>query len=173
MSPACETVASVLSTVTDATEAAYEAAMAAAGSEVSTDGIEDPFALIAKAARGDIDAQRTAADMALHFARCGNDPNPLATLSEGLLLARMAACRGDQADIMRVIYLLSLAGSTCADVQVPEFAGEMLALFEILAERGDENAAMILASSAENETAETIEAAKHFKSRITAAWSFE
>lgn len=133
----------------------------------------DPYAWIAQAATGDIGAHRSTADAILLWVLGKNDPTPLATLREGLVFARMAASRGDTDDITRLIYMLSYAGMICSLDELDGFAAEMLALVAVMAGRGHEGCATLLASVAEHETLETMERAKEIKARILTAWGLE
>jgi hypothetical protein len=133
----------------------------------------DPYLSVAQAAAGDIDAMRGTADAILLWVLGRNDPTPTATLREGLIFARMAASRGETDDIRRLIYLLAYAGMICSLDELSGFAGEMLAMVEIMAERGDEACATLLASVAEHETLETMQGAKEIKARISNAWGLE
>lgn len=77
----------------------------------------NPFALVAAAARGDVEAQRALAHAALlRFYRADGTPMAAehisladwAALIEGLAFARMAASHGDPSDNNRLIAMLSL-----------------------------------------------------------------
>lgn len=133
----------------------------------------DPYARLALAATGDIEAHRGTADAILLWVLGKNDPTPLATLREGLIFARMAASRGDTSDITRLIYMLAYAGMICSAEELNDFAAEMLALVAVMADRGHEGCATLLASVAEHETIETMEGAKDTKARILKAWGLE
>lgn len=174
MSGACEQLVAGLAYFPQATAEAREAV---AGSaliiDLSTEPLEDPFVLLAKSARGEIAAQRTLADIAIMAVMEGRAPDPLSMLLEGLVFARMAASRGEDVDLIRLAHMLGLAGYIAPDPDTTsDLAGEMLALVEILADRGHDNAATLLASMAAGETAVTMETAVELKARISAAWGF-
>ena len=130
------------------------------------DRCDDPFDQLAKAATGNIEAQRLLADEALSrvIEDCGGDP--LTTLSEGLIFARMAASHGDGNDHGRAIVILSLASLFCCEEVATDLAAEAIARLEILADSGDEASAALLATNADKETAETMRLAKEFRTRI-------
>lgn len=131
----------------------------------------DPLALIGRAARGDIAAQREIAEQSLHLALTGRaDVEPVLVLSEGLMLARMAAAQGDGRDAMRVVIMLSLASLLSSGECAADLAGEALARLELLADGENEfreTAAQLVASCAELETPETLEWAQVYRARLT------
>lgn len=130
----------------------------------------DPVVLIARAAKGDIAAQREISDMALHLALSGaENVDPFVTLSEGLMTARMAASQGQAPDEMRVVVMLSLASFWTTGESAADLTGEALARLELLAD-GDnaysEPAAQLLAAYADREPAEHLERAKLYRARL-------
>lgn len=136
-------------------------------------GALDPFARLTRVASGDVQAMRDMADAILLWVLSKNDPTPLATMREGLIMARMAASQGGAGDILRLIYMLAYAGIICPADELDLFAPEMIALVEIMADRGHEDCATLLASVAEHETAETLAGAQEMKARIVKAWGLE
>jgi hypothetical protein len=171
MSLACAQVASTMFYLPEVTNADRDL-LEAASYRADGAALEscDPYALIARAGAGDIASQRQAADMILLWVLGKNDPTPLATLREGLVLARLAASRGDSEDITRLIYMLSYAGMICPAEELNDFAAEMLALVGVMADRGHEPSATLLAAVAEHETPATMAEARDRAKRITTAW---
>ena len=137
--------------------------------------MSDPFVLLAAAARGDSAAQR----MLALFATASvlnleeGDADPLTTISEGLMFARMAAIHGERIDATRLIGMLSLASALAeqrGDIAATDtFAGEAIARVELLAEGGDEDCSSFLAVGVESETAETMAIAQDYRARILAS----
>lgn len=174
MSLACAQVASTLFYLPEMTVANRDLLDAADYGVSGEDHASiDPYSRIARAATGDIEAHRSTADAILLWVLGKHDCTPLATLREGLIFARMAAARGDTTDITRLIYMLSYAGMICSADELDDFAAEMLALVAVMADRGHEGCATLLASVAEHETIETMEGAKDTKARILKAWGLE
>ena len=141
-----------------------------AGVAYSPGGI-DPMGLIGQAARGDIAAQRQLADMAIYLALKGDGCDPIVTLSEGLMMQRLAAAQGNDDDQMATIVMLSLASVLAQGEMARDFASEALARLEMLANGAGEmaeQAAQLLTAVAPHETAETMEIAKDYRDRLLA-----
>jgi hypothetical protein len=110
----------------------------------------DPFELLARASRGELQAQRDLARMAVAAAverdADGNLANdPLICLSEGLVFARLAATRGDIADNGLVLSILALFID--AGGEPGSAAAEGIARMELAAssaQSGSEQAAQML-----------------------------
>jgi len=131
----------------------------------------DPFALMAYAAEGDVRAQRELADMAILLALSGvGEVDPSTTLSEGLVLARLAECHGGIEDAMRVVTMLALASTLAADQAARDLAAEAIARLEIIADGASchaECAAQQLASHAQREQPETMRLAQDYRERLS------
>jgi len=130
----------------------------------------DPFVLLARAAEGETQAQRDLGDMAILMA-LSEDPrvDPISTLQEGLIFARLADRHNEIDDAMRVVSMLALA-STLEGPGGREKAAEAIARLELIA-NGDsrlaEDAAEILANCADDEQAATMQLAQQYRDRLT------
>jgi len=149
-------------------------AMASAGVPFNAAGdARDAFALLADIAHGDLGAMRELASASAYLVLSESDCcDPIVTLSEGLMIARLAACLGDDGDAMQLVAMLSLAAVMARDDAALDLAGEAVARLELLAD-GDgevsEAAAQLLATGADHEAPEVLERAKFYRTRIIAA----
>ena len=127
----------------------------------------NPFRAVADAAIGDIEAQRALADESVRMAREDPDIDPILTLCEGLVVARMAAAHGNSGDRGRVVSMLAVAAELCerdgdndsADI----FIGEAIARMSLLADEGVDLAATGLNRAAEHASTDAMEMAKNFE----------
>lgn len=87
----------------------------------------DPFGKLAAAARGDVEAQRALANAAVDAVMNGSDRDPIVTLSEGLVFARMAATHGHVADEGLCISMLALLVRIAGDDSCPDQIAEATA----------------------------------------------
>jgi hypothetical protein len=91
---------------------------------------ENPFAMVKRAASGDLDAQRMLAGEAAGCLECGD----LEGFYGGLVYARMAAAQGDASDTGRLISLLPLV-ARIADPNDEDYhaslGGQFLALASV------------------------------------------
>lgn len=132
--------------------------------------LSNPFDLMKAAAKGDIDAQRALADHATASVREG-DPDPIGTLREGLVFARLAAAQGDRCDRGRVLSMLGILGAFVSGT--PEELGveaESLALASLFADDGDEIAADGVNHAAAAVSPEVIEMAKLYQTCMKGAY---
>ncbi|MCK9543207.1 MAG: hypothetical protein M0R03_14395 [Novosphingobium sp.] len=131
----------------------------------------DPLALIPRAARGDLAAQREIAEQALYYVLSEGDriDRPV-TLAEGLMFARMAASQtDDERDAMRVVMMLSLASLITVGEASTDYAAECIARLEMVADGATtmaEAAASLLARCAEQEKPETLMIARQYRDRL-------
>lgn len=126
----------------------------------------DPFQYLAAAATGCLEAQRALADSAIRMVLDGGDPDPVTTLSEGLIFARLAAAHGDVSDDERVVGMLTLTAWLCGEGNAAELRGEAMARVAMLADAGDEAAEFQLASDAEQATPEIMALAQLYRGRM-------
>lgn len=135
----------------------------------------DPFERLTRAARGEVQAQRDLARMAVTAAferdESGQFANePLLALSEALVFARMAATTGEAADQGLVLSILALfldAGGDHASA-----TAEGIARVELAADSGgpgSEQAAEILESMVSGERPEVVALARDYLRRIRGA----
>lgn len=132
----------------------------------------DPIALIPRAARGDAEAQFELARMGLYEALAAFQEGPARLLCEGLMFARMAASHGDDEAVMLLITMLSFGATILPEPDARECAAEVVAWLELLADRKGEigeNASRLMVQCAECEPAQTLELAKIYRARMTAA----
>jgi hypothetical protein len=140
----------------------------------------NPFALVAAAAKGDLEAQRALAHAALlQFYDDQGVPLPGesltishgTTLIEGLAFARMAASHGDDNDRNRLVAMLSLGSFLPAECAVPMLA-EMIARASMWGEHnalaGDDLEAVDLALNqfAEESPADAVALAPAYRTLI-------
>lgn len=129
----------------------------------------DAFALLKLAGAGDLAAQLALANRAVQLA-CDPESgcDPYLTIVEGMVFARMAAAQGGM-EANKVC--LTLAGLLChvagSDLCVDHLA-EAIARVELMADAGDEEAALTLSTLAENATPEIMATAQHFRARLSA-----
>ncbi|HKX77156.1 MAG TPA: hypothetical protein VJM34_01410 [Novosphingobium sp.] len=130
----------------------------------------DPMLLLARAAGGDLVAQRNIAAASLQLVLSERpDVDAHVCLSEGLMLARMAATHGDPLDELLAIAMLSWGAMIFTGDAATDLAGEALARMEVLADgthRYAEAGAHLLASYAAQESPETLELAKEYRARL-------
>lgn len=93
---------------------------------------------MAKAARGDLDAQRALARMACNVAATSPALDPEPVLREGLVFARLAAEHGHDGDRGTVISMLALHARTLPEHDRGVVLGEALARYSALVARGVE-----------------------------------
>jgi hypothetical protein len=98
----------------------------------------NPFLEMAKAARGDLDAQRALARMACDVVAARPNLDPESILREGLVFARLAAEHGNDGDHGMVISMLALHARTVPDEEQGVVLGEALARYSALVARGVE-----------------------------------
>ena len=127
----------------------------------------DPFSALHAAATGSIEAQRAIADRAITLAMEDNDRDPVTSLTEGLVFARLAASHGDVSDQGRVISMLAVLSEMVDETSAEELVGEAFARVELAADAGAEGVDAMLPQFAENLTPETIARARDFHARIT------
>ena len=123
----------------------------------------NPFAHLRAAATGDIVAQRALAEEAMRLVVSGSESDPLITVSEGLVFARLAAEHGDISDHGRVIGMLGMADSICGLDAASEFYSEALARIAILADQGVDMADLLLTSCAEDATPKIMALAQQYR----------
>lgn len=130
----------------------------------------NPFRAVADAAIGNIEAQRALAEESVRMAREDPDIDPILTLCEGLVVARMAAAHGNQGDRGRVVAMLTVAADICLhqgdDESADIFVGEALARMSLLADEGLDLAANGLNRAAEHASADAMEMAKNFERQM-------
>lgn len=122
----------------------------------------NPFAHLAAAARGDIEAQRVLAMLAVEGASA-SPGDAESILREGLIFARLAAAQGDTGDEGRVIAMLALLAEVSGD-NAPY--GEAIARYALLDERGIEVPGMTLEMLSDHAPAEVMLQAKCFHQLI-------
>jgi hypothetical protein len=116
----------------------------------------DHLALLPLAARGDVEAMRHLAVMALVKLNEGC-ANPETLLLEAVSFQRLAAVVGDGGDRVRLVSVLALTALVTGDAS---YSAEALAWLEMLAGRGHEFIDESLANEAGNEPPEVLAAAK-------------
>lgn len=106
---------------------------------------EDPFARVRSAARGDINAQRSLAREAIaSMTSPDEDRDPIVTLSEGLVFARLAASQGNTADQALVVSMLAMMACAAGEERSPDQIAEAVARLSIAADGGSDEAANML-----------------------------
>lgn len=98
----------------------------------------NPYQEMAKAARGDLDAQRALARMAVELITANPAVDEEAVLREGLVFARLAAEQGNEGDQGLVISMLALHARTLPEADSAIVLGEALARYSAIASRGAE-----------------------------------
>lgn len=130
----------------------------------------DPFGKLAAAARGDIEAQRALANMAVEKAMLGGeDFDPLTTLTEGLVFARLAAAQGDTGDQGLCISMLALMVQIGGEEACRDQAAEATARIALVADGEGEQAefaARELPGVMSIMSADTVRAAKYYEQRL-------
>ena len=126
----------------------------------------DPFDHLAAAATGCLEAQRALADSAIQMVLAGCDADPVTTLSEGLIFARLAAAHGDVSDDERLVGMLTITAFLSGEDGAAELRGEAMARVAMLADAGVEAAEFQLASDADQATPEIMALAQAYRGRM-------
>lgn len=127
----------------------------------------DAYALLSCAAKGDLDAQRALARVALDTVSNGSDVcDPVTTLIEGMVFARMAASHGTVEDQGTFIQLAALLADLDPDEGCFDPVAEAIARVSIAADAGSEEAAQMLPELAAGVAPEVMAAAQEIAKRI-------
>lgn len=127
----------------------------------------DPFGRLAAAARGDIDAQRSLANLAVQRIASGDESvDALRTLAEGLVFARLAAAQGGIADQGLCISMLALMVQIGGEEECADDLAEATARVAMAANEGDENAAAMLPGLIDCLSVDAIPAIKDYEKRL-------
>lgn len=128
----------------------------------------NPFSLLAAAASGGLEAQRTLAEEGARIALCDGD---LFAAIDALCFARLAAANGDVADKGRLLSILAIAGDLCRSDGEETFrdllGGEGLALVSLMADDGVEVAENQLTAIAEWSSPGSVAMAKQYRELMT------
>ena len=143
---------------------------------IDMQALENPFAYMKAAALGDLSALRALAEHSLAMLAIPTI-DPVRTLHEGLIFARLAAAAGDIGDRSRVFGMLALAGELSEPTNpnaASDHAAEAIGLASLIAEddpeRGGEIAANGLNLLAELVTPEILERAKEYAAAMKEAY---
>ena len=138
--------------------------------------LSNPFAQIKAAASGDLNALRALADHSVAMVMY-SDVDPVRTLQEGLIFARLAAAAGDSGDLGRVLSMLARAASVCESrnpAAADDHYAEGIGLASLVADGEHDESAEIAASGlndlADRATPEILESAKQYALRMTEAY---
>lgn len=127
----------------------------------------DPFGKLGAAARGDIEAQRSLANLALRAVIANNQAiDPLTVLTEGLVFARLAAAQGTIADEGLCISMLALMVQIGGEDVCADQLAEAAARVSVVANGGDENAASMLPGLIDMIPAAAIPTVKEYEKRL-------
>lgn len=126
----------------------------------------DPFDHLAAAATGCLEAQRALADSSIRMVLAGCDADPVMTLSEGLIFARLAAAHGDVSDDERLVAMLTITAFLSGEDGAAELRGEAMARVAMLADAGVEAAEFQLANDAEQASPEIMALAQAYRGRL-------
>ena len=96
----------------------------------------------------------------------GDDADPVTTLSEGLIFARLAAAHGDVSDDERLVGMLTITAFLSGEDGAAELRGEAMARVAMLADAGVEAAEFQLASDAEQASPEIMALAQAYRGRM-------
>lgn len=140
------------------------------------DGGFNPYPKLAKAAKGDLDAQRYLANQAVDMAFLHDEGgefinDPVQCLIEGLVFARLAAAHGHVADQGLVISMLGLLSQFGDEEDTKEIVAEAIARAENVAEMGGEESAVVdqwLLAVADASVPGTVELAKEMRKAMLA-----
>lgn len=130
----------------------------------------DPFGKLAAAARGDIEAQRLLANIAVEKVIEGADGiDPMIALSEGLVFARMAAAQGDTGDQGLCISMLALMAQIGGEDACRDQIAEAAARVALVADRDaecSEYAAAELSGLMDLISPEVVPVIKYYEKRL-------
>ena len=122
--------------------------------------------IIARAAKGDLIAQRAIIDNCNQAIDAGSDYSGIAA-TEAVSMARIAASHGHRHDTRRLAGVLCQAGlifrNAGANILANNYTAEALSVLEGLAASGDDLAAENASKLVEMHTPELVELAKHFR----------
>ena len=163
-------------TVSELVRQAVEDRIARCESNPGAPATFDPFDKLAAAARGGLQAQRDLANEAVRMAFERDETgqfvnNPETCMTEGLILARLAAAHGELADQGLVISMLALLLEVCGEEGFEDQAAECVARISMVADQaganpGIEMAANLMPQIAEGSSAEAMALAKDYTARI-------
>lgn len=125
----------------------------------------DPFSLLARAARGSLQAQRDLANIGVQAASTGGADMHVG-FAEAMIFARLAATHGHLADQGLVIGIASLMAEALGDEACECETAEAMARIAIADEAGAEKAGDALRVLVERASPELVELAKEYRSRI-------
>jgi hypothetical protein len=126
------------------------------------------FCLFNQAAHGSLEAQRALVEMAFELASTESDPS--VTLIEGLTFARLAAAHGDPHDLACLVMMLGVVLSRPEPIMdVAELMAETIARVEMLADSGEDLAAIGLNDIVGKASPETTERARWYSTKLAQA----
>lgn len=133
--------------------------------------LANPFDHLKAAASGSIEAQRALAAHCIDFVKEGA-PDPLGTLQEGLVFARLAAARGGQADKGRVLSIIRMIGAYAGEGEAFDHAlAEGIGLAALMADAGNEFAASIINEVAQEASPAVLDMAKLYQAAMKGAYA--